>query len=143
MNPRIPQLLLTLIESGQWHHPGDDVLYRVIPLLSDPIDFRSWIPSTVASELQGSFTPRDFESFKMYRNNQPARPLPWLNADEAVFIAVNRIPGDDVAIALDFRDAKVEPKVVASHYRDNKSLEWFEVAATFAEFAQLLGLVPA
>ena len=143
MKLKVPPLFETLVESGRWSHPGDEILRREIPLLTDPVVFRSGLPkSTVAGELAG-FTARDWETFKMYRDTQPARPLPWLNADRAVFIAVNKTPGDDVAIALDYRMDATAPRVVASHWRDDKSHEWFEVAESFEAFARSLGLVAA
>jgi hypothetical protein len=143
MKLQLPPLLRTLVVSGRWIHPGDEILRREVPLLIDPVDFRNGLPvDTVAAEMSANrFAPEDWEFFKMYRNDQPERPLPWLNADRAVFIAVNRIPGDDVAIALDYRNDLSIPHVVASHWRDRRSCEWFEVAPSFDAFARSLGLV--
>jgi hypothetical protein len=141
---KIPALLRTLIETGRWQHPGDDVLRQRIPRLADPVDFRNWVPqNTVADEI-ASFSPRDRETFKLYRDTDDLhRPLPWLNADKAVFIAVNRVPGDDVAIALDYRDSADEPTVVASCWPEDKFHEWFKVADSFDEFAQSLAAIIA
>lgn len=141
---KIPILLQTLIETGQWQHPGDDVLRRAIPKLLDPVDFRDWVPqTTVAAEIENSFTLENWDAFKLYRKGQPERPLPWLDADQAIFIAVNRYPGDDVAIALDYRDSADDPTVVASCWADNKYCEWFKVAENFVTFARNLGLMAA
>jgi hypothetical protein len=38
--------------------------------------------------------------------------LPWLGAKTAVLIAVNRHPGDDVAIALDCGRSRYSPGVL-------------------------------
>lgn len=35
----LPAGLVRLIDSRRWQHPGDDVLQRVIPWLTDPLDF--------------------------------------------------------------------------------------------------------
>jgi hypothetical protein len=144
MRFKIPILLRTLIDTERWQHPGDDVLRQLIPRLADPVDFRNWVPqNTVAAEI-ASFSPRDLETFKLYRNTDDLhRPLPWLNADQAVFIAVNRIPGDDVAIALDYRDSVDEPTVVASCWPENKYHEWFLVAESFDGFARSLRSINA
>lgn len=40
--------------------------------------------------------------------------LPWLDVEQAVFIAVNREPGADLGIALDDRTSRDDPRVVAS-----------------------------
>jgi hypothetical protein len=37
--------------------------------------------------------------------------LPWFDAERAVLIAVNQNPGNDVAIALDYRTDVTDPKV--------------------------------
>lgn len=143
-NFQIPILLQTLIETGRWQHPGDDVLQREIPKLLDAVEFRDWLPeNTVSAEIEGAFTREDWDTFKLYRDGQPERPLPWLNADKSILIAVNRIPGDDVAIALDYRDSKDAPLVVASCWPDNEYHEWFKVADNFDIFAQSLGLTTA
>jgi hypothetical protein len=140
----VPLLLRTLIESDRWNHPGEEILRREVPLLADPVDFRNRVSiDSAASELASSFTSQDWDVFKLYRDDQPERPLPWLNADRALFIAVNRVPGDDVAIALDYRADGSAPRVVASHWRDGKSCEWFEVAESFEAFARSIGLVAA
>lgn len=142
VNRIVPTLLLNLLQSAQWQHPGDEVLVRLIPLLEDPVDFRQRVPGcTVAEDFHDSFELKDWENFRLYRSGEPERPLPWLNADQAVFIAVNRFPGDDVGIALDYRQSEDNPKVVASYWRENKHLEWFEVASSFEAFVKLLGIV--
>jgi hypothetical protein len=69
--------------------------------------------------------------------------LPWLDAELAVFVAVNRHLGDDVAIALDYRVSRREPRVVASEYVEDEKgarFEWRRVADTFGQFAEDVGL---
>ena len=75
----------------------------------------------------------------MFRIAHGSAGLPWLDPKKAVFIAVNRMPGDDVAIALDYRTGPTTPRVVASRWDDTGS-SWFEVAPTFGEFCALIGL---
>jgi hypothetical protein len=82
----------------------------------------------------------NWELFKMYRDTDADRTLPWLNADRAQFIAVNRIPGDDVAVVLDYRLDASAPRVVGSHWPHGASHEWFEIAPDFDTFAIQLGL---
>ena len=65
--------------------------------------------------------------------------LPWLDAEKAVFIAVNQIPDDDIAIALDYRTDRSDPRVVASEWVENPcGCIWREVAGSFSEFMQQL-----
>lgn len=140
LNLKTPPLLQKLINTGKWRHPGDEILLGVIPRLLEPVDFRERLPvRTVASEFQDSFLPRDWENFRLYRNDQAERALPWLNADRAILIAINRYPGDDVGIALDYRESDDAPTVVASFWRDDRQLEWFEIAKNFESFAVSLG----
>ncbi|WP_162907537.1 hypothetical protein [Allorhizocola rhizosphaerae] len=67
--------------------------------------------------------------------------LPWLDIERAVLIAVNRVPGDDVAIALDYRQDHGKPRVVASDFwTDPKQCSWRLVAPSFTAFATDLGI---
>jgi hypothetical protein len=74
--------------------------------------------------------------------------LPWLDVEQAFDIAVNRRPGDDVSIALDYRTDPSDPRVVGSdawtgqHQTGQFQYVWREVAPTFSAFAEALGLVP-
>jgi hypothetical protein len=69
-------------------------------------------------------------------------PLPWLDADLAILIAVNRVPGDDLGIALDLRSGTTDPRVVASEWNNDPPCVciWKEVAPAFSDFARLLGI---
>jgi hypothetical protein len=70
----------------------------------------------------------------------PVEP-PWLDAELAFLIVVNRIPGDDVAIALDYRSDAAAPAVIASDVWTNPSSHlWRPVAPTFEAFATMLGI---
>ncbi|WP_433469809.1 S1 RNA-binding domain-containing protein [Spirillospora sp. CA-128828] len=83
------------------------------------------------------------ELFRQARGSQATDlvELPWLDADLAVLIGVNRNPGDDVAIALDYRTGSDEPRVVASDWwTDPHRCAWRVVAPTFSAFAAALGL---
>jgi hypothetical protein len=70
--------------------------------------------------------------------------LPWLDVEWAFFIAVNRMPGDDVAVALDYRGDPADPRVVGSDFwSDPRQCAWRVVAPTFSSFASALGLMTA
>ena len=58
--------------------------------------------------------------------------LPWLDALQAVFIAVNRVIGDDLTIALDYRTDPLDPRVVASDWPPGRSHTKAAVAAHVA-----------
>ncbi|MDH6468656.1 hypothetical protein M2303_002197 [Micromonospora sp. H404/HB375] len=81
--------------------------------------------------------------FRVTRGSRMNRPvaLPWLDADRAVFIAVNRDPGDDVALALDYRTDVADPRVVASDFwTDPTRCSWRLVAPRFTQLLTALGL---
>jgi hypothetical protein len=68
--------------------------------------------------------------------------LPWLDVERAFVVAVNRVPGDDVAIALDYRGYSSDPRVVASDFwTDPHQGAWRIVAPTLGTFAEALGLL--
>jgi hypothetical protein len=74
---------------------------------------------------------------RLGRTQRPA----WLDVEQAVLIAVNRILGDDVAIALDYRTNPADPRVVASDFWTNPhQCSWRTVTPTFSEFVRLLQL---
>jgi hypothetical protein len=142
----LPPLLATLLESGGWQHPGDDALRHVMPWFEDPLDF------LLSAERMG----RESRSLDMYADDGRLSRLfhvtrgsvvgqiwlPWLDAERAFFIAVNRNAGDDVGIALDFRSDAATAAVVASDawtYPGGGYL-WRPVAPSFEAFAHILGL---
>lgn len=118
--------------SGRWRQPSDALLADVVPFLRDPVDF-----CLTEAQLRFNWCAQlvEFPSFRLYRGNKSAeRPLPWLDADKQVFIAINRIPGDDVAIALDYRTSFADPHVVASEWSDDGFSNWRKVSSTFSAF---------
>jgi hypothetical protein len=139
----LPPLLIKLIQSGRWQHPGDDVVKEVIPFLREPVDFYNSVEKMSISReylFQGKDT---VESLRLVKGQKKLGVinLPWLDVDQAIFIAVNRIPGDDIAIVLDYRVNRANPRVVASDWWDEESgCIWKEVYTTFSDFAKALRL---
>jgi hypothetical protein len=69
--------------------------------------------------------------------------LPWLDAEQAVVIAVNRILGDDVAMALDYRPDAADPRVVASDFwTDPTRCSWRTVTPAFSQLTKIFRLHP-
>jgi len=145
----LPALLIDLLTSGRWQHPGDDVLRQVLPWFEYPLDF---LTSTASMERESrsldmeADDQRSSRIFHITRGGM-AGPvwLPWLDAELAFFIAVNRLPGDDVAMALDYRGEPGRPTVVASDcwtYPGGAGYLWRPVASSFEAFARMLGIVP-
>ena len=143
----LPAVLVQLIMGHRWKHPSDDAIQRAIPFLADPVDFLN----------VDAMRRKDFGSlpddlgwallYRVYRGSKDPNPRDstWLDVEKAVTIAVCRYAGDDVAIALDYRNDAEQPRVVASHWVPNEDrghhTEWHEVAPTFGEFARMVGLV--
>jgi hypothetical protein len=141
----LPSLLARLLASGRWQHPGDETLRQVLPWFAGPLQF---LPSAEQMERESRSLDlfaggdRSAELFHVARGSE-AGPvsLPWLDAERAVLIAVNRLPGDDVAIALDFREHLTRPAVVASDaWTWPGSYIWRPVAPSFGAFADMLGI---
>ena len=139
----IPDLLVALIRRCQWVHLGDARLRELIPFLVDPVDFLT-APEAMARESSWHLAddPRLSAVFHLVRGGRVPEPveLPWLDADRAFFVAVNRWPGDDVGIALDYRTGSDDPRVIAGDWGSGQRCVWREVAATFSGFVRLLGL---
>lgn len=141
----LPPLLVELISNGRWRQPSDDAIIKAVPFLSDPVDFLL-VEAQIRRESKGTLAdnPQWAEVSHMYRGSMvEARPLPWLDADMALMIAVNREAGADVGIALDCRANMSNPKVVASewigHGKETRTL-WREVSPTFSKFIEKVGL---
>jgi hypothetical protein len=149
----LPRLLVSLLDSGRWRHPGDDVLSAVVPWFEDPLVFlhspdemhrESWF----LYEDGSADDRRDSALFHVVRGSV-AGPgdLPWLDVEQAFNIAVNKRPGDDVAIALDYRTDPSDPRVVGSdvwtsqHQTGRVQYVWRQVAPAFSVFAEALGLL--
>lgn len=140
----LPPLLLALLERGAWRHPGDVFLGQVVPFLQEPVDFLLSVEEMeLESRMQLAEDPGCSALFREVRGSAQAAPvmLPWLDADLAVIVAVNREPGADLAIALDYRTSVADPRVVASDWwsERNRCL-WREAAPSFSAFVELLGL---
>jgi hypothetical protein len=150
----LPKLLVSLLDSGRWRHPGDDVLRAVIPWFEDPLHFLQSAAGMRGASSGWLFEdgtaddPRGSAIFHVVRGSVTGpSQLPWLDVELAINIAVNRRPGDDVSIALDYRTDASDPRVVASDAwtrRDKNGrvqYVWRQVAPTFSAFAEALGLL--
>jgi hypothetical protein len=142
----LPAQLLTLIEQGLWQHPGDDVLAAAVPWLEEPLDFLA-DPQRMERESRSLDLLADSPSgdfFREARGSSADRPveLPWLDAEQAIIIAVGRIPGADIALALDYRNEGASgPRVVGSDFwTDAKRCSWRVAADDFAAFVALMGM---
>lgn len=138
----IPPLLLNLIATRRWRHPGDKVIKRAIPFLDGPVDFLS----IDEMEFQSSGGIADLQElsarFHELRGSDAVivPDLPWRDVSKSFFIAVNRIPGDDLGIALDFREGNPsDPRVIANDW-GKAGCEWREVAPSFSEFLERIGI---
>lgn len=142
--PLLPPPLLTLLDQDRWRHPGDEIILNLIPFLREPVDFLK-PQRLVWSESQCFLAddPKLSTVFHEVRGSLSSQPvvLPWLDIEQAIFLAENRIPGDDLGIALDYRTSQVDPRVVASDWWSSVGgAVWRKVAPTFSQFVQLLGL---
>lgn len=136
----LPSLLVELLRSGQWQHPGDKALKRLIPFLREPVDFLMCVESMrIESPKRIADDPKLARIFHFLRESADSPDLPWLDVNRAVFIAVNRVPGDDLGIALDYRTNAADPRVVASDWDDGAlGCRWREVAPCFSVFFERL-----
>ncbi|MEU8777163.1 hypothetical protein [Streptomyces sp. NPDC048606] len=143
----LPVPLMSLIDRGLWRHPGDAAMAQVVPWFEDPLAFvRDPEQMTFASRSMDLIAddPHPHSAyFRQARGSASAVPLelPWLDVEQAVLIACTRNPGDDGALALDYRTDPADPRVVGSDYwTDPQMCRWRIVAPTFSDFVARLGL---
>lgn len=113
---------------------------RLFPFLREPVNV---LLSEAHMRFESHGLGVGLPHFREYRSSESgARPLPWLDDDLALFIAVNREIGADIGIALDYRTSSIDPRVVASDWwsSDPTTCYWREVASTFSEFVRRLQL---
>ena len=145
----LPGQLVELMNTGGWQHPGDQALRDLMPWFEDPLLFLTsinWMRRETPSLSQFADDPPSAQLFRVTRGSTAESPvdLPWLDVERAVLIAVNRQPGDDVAMALDYRSDPTDPRIVASDFWTNpKQCSWRMVAPTFSHLLDHLGLRPA
>src|SRR5262245_54940669 len=108
----LPPPLVELLLRGRWRHPGDDLVRELIPFLREPIIFLDSVGS-MAFESRWSLAdhPGSSRVFHVARGSKSdtSVELPWLDVERAIFVAVNRYPGDDIGIALDYRTDALDP----------------------------------
>ena len=141
-----PPFLLELIKAGRWKQPDDEKISQLIPFLKEPVIFLLDVES-MKRETSGLISflddPKTSEIFHEYKGSTTStRDLPWLDVEKALFVAVNRVAGDDIAIALDYRTSLDNPRVVASDWwaENNSKILWREVTSKFSEFVEKLGI---
>jgi hypothetical protein len=129
------------------------VLSAVVPWFEDPLDFLH-SPGEMRRESHFLYEdgsaddPRDSALFHVVHGSVTGpSDLPWLDIEQAFNIAVNRRPGDDVTIALDYRTDPSDPRVVgsdvwtASHQTGRVQYVWRQAAPAFGAFAEAMGLL--
>lgn len=139
----LPALLLRLLESGGWRHPGDVVLGREIPFLQEPVDFLTSIEAMRRESGTQLADDPTYAFFHLVRGSTRPAPveLPWLDVELSIFVAVNRELGADIGIALDYRTSRGDPRVVVSDWWSvPHQCCWREAAPTFSAFVMQIGL---
>jgi hypothetical protein len=142
----IPPLLNRLMREGRWQHPGDAAIKRVMPWFEDPLHFLDSVQAMERESRSLFFLTDDEASARLFRQARGAGrisriDLPWLDVDQAFLIAVNQHPGDDVAIALDYRTDSTDPRVVASDFWTEPGIcSWREVTPAFSALVDAFDL---
>ncbi len=141
-NLPLPQMLIELIETGRWVHPGDDVMFAKIPFIQDPLNFLGSKDNMVfESGLLMGHNEIEQEVFSEYRGSVIGeRGLPWVDVEQSLFIICNKWPGDDIGTALDYRTGLNSPRVIGGDWRSGNKCIYHEISPTFDAFVELVGL---
>ncbi|MEV6173054.1 hypothetical protein AB0L99_33200 [Streptomyces sp. NPDC051954] len=135
----LPARLMTLLDQGRWRHPGDAGMARLIPWFESPLDL---LANTDQMERESrSLDTFDDEPYSAFlhvawgSSRETPVELPWLDVEQEFFIAVNRVLGDDVALALDYRTDPADPRGVGSYVSTNLVVyKWRVVTPMFSAF---------
>ncbi len=113
-----------------------------VPFIHEPLVFLSSKDEMVfeSGPLMGPFEA-EHPLFSEYRGSVIGkRDLPWVDVEQTLFLIVNKWPGDDVGIALDYRPGLHAPRVVGGDWHSSRNCIYREICPTFADFIDLLGL---
>ena len=142
--PHIPQTLLKLIEDGTWVQPSDEKIEQIAPCFrGEELDFcltkESIIHNSNHELVNGEVIDNYFREYTGSKHN-PENSSKWRDVEKSIVIAVNRHPGDDIAIALDYRQSKDDPKVIGSDWTDDENgIQWKIISNTMTQFLEKLG----
>ncbi|GIH19675.1 hypothetical protein [Rugosimonospora africana] len=139
----LPDLLVRLLKSGRWQQPGDEALRQLIPWFHDPLDFMLTLDEL---RLHNRLIAESADTMRFFcvGRGSAAQPIamPWLDLDQAVYIAICRYAGDDIALALDYRSSSTDPRVLATDTvtLSRQQVSWRQVTPTLSEFVDALHL---
>jgi hypothetical protein len=139
-NLPLPNRLLKLIETGRWINPGDDVMQAKIHFIRDQLLFLGTKDNMLfnSGPLMGEEEIEN-EVFSEYRGSLIGdRDLPWIDVEKSLIIICNKWPGDDVAIALDYRTNV--PRIIGSDWHSGDNCLYHEISPTFDTFIDMLEL---
>ena len=138
----LPPLLLEMMEDGRWNHPGTEVITQLAPFIREELEFRTSQNQIQTEECLMGPDEAENELFHEYRGSRISAPrdLPWIDIEKSALIAINRIPGDDIAIALDYRTSMTDPRVIGTEWIDgiNCGCFWREISSSFTALAKLV-----
>lgn len=139
----VPARILELIAAGAWVDPGRARWTQVAPWLAGPDDELELLETVAEMKFETSglhtLTGDDWRTATQDERPEKRGDLDWLDADRALLIAVNKVPGADIAVALDLRARPEDPRVVASEWVEHDH-QWREVAPDLSGFLDRLGL---
>ena len=139
----VPEHLVRLVETGQWRGwLSAETLARIAPGMDARIELCESFDDMASNSGMPRRLGRDYvELFHVYLGSQtPAKPLPWMDEEQSLFIAVGDY-GDDTGFALDYRANAECPRVVGGFWErlPHLACQWKVVANSFDAFAHVLG----
>ena len=138
-NLLVPSLLVDLIREGVWQQFSDDAISECAPFLKVPMVLLKSLAEIRAISLDESLQKESVLGIKSSHSSGRSVALPFLDANLCLFLAVNAIPGDDSAIALDYRPGLGTPQVVASDWSAAQGhCQWKVISETFDAFVSKL-----
>jgi len=138
-NLSIPAKLEELIENQGL---DDELLIgvdQVFPALEDPLVFLRTFDGIKSVSEDRSLLNEKVLGIKSSLDEGSTVELPFLDYDNAIFFAVNKYPGDDVAIVLDYRNSSQFPNVVTSAFKSGCIPgEWEVISNSFEHFWSMI-----
>ena len=133
----LPALLIDLIKQGIWQTYTTQKIRKVAPFLIEPMEFLQSIEEIKNVSENPILLQENIFGIQSSRLLESNIEFPLLDYDKSIYIAINKYPGDDIGIALDFRKNSTEPCVVASDFNGHHPhCEWRVISQNLADFIQ-------
>ena len=122
---RIPEELQAVLNTSELQDLVVNELSSKFSFLEFPMEFLQSLEEIRLLSSDQTFLIEEYWNVRSSQNLNKEIDLPYLDFDNSLMIAINKYPGEDLAIALDYRSNPDVPCVVGSNFnKEDGGCEW-------------------